>query len=134
MLHLRRQLLGLLRDGGWFATAFFSVLQLVLVVLPALTALATAAVVGSAGSAGASRVVAPLVLLAVTLIVAQILSAIQLPAMLVVQSRVDLAYRERLAGLASRSETITVLEQPAVQDLIATANAEPSTWIEKTPG
>lgn len=137
MLHLRRQLLGLLRDGGWFATVLFSVVQLVQVVLPALTALATAAVVNSVGSTSSgstSRVVVPLVLLASTLIVAQVLSAIQLPAMLVVQSRIDVAYRERLADLTSRSETITVLEQPAVQDLIATANAEPSTWIEKTPG
>ncbi len=137
MLHLRRQLLGLLRDGGWFATALFSVIQLVQTVLPALTALATAAVVDSVGrtsSGSVSRVVAPLALLASTLIAAQVLMAIQMPTMLIVQSRIDVAYRERLAGLTSQSDTITVLEQPAVQDLIATANAEPSTWIEKTPG
>ena len=137
MLRIRRQLLGLLRDGGLPATVLFSVIQLAQVVLPALTALATAAVVNSVGttaSTSVSRVVTPLVLLAATLIVAQILSAIQLPTTLVVQSRIDVAYRERLADLASRSETITVLEQPAVQDLIATANAEPTTWIEKTPG
>lgn len=137
MTRIRRQLLGLLRDGGWFATALYGVIQLAQVVLPALTALATAAVVGSVGtdaSADTGRVVAPLVLLAATLITAQVLSAIQLPTMLVVQSRIDLAYRERLAELASRCETITALEQPAIQDLIATANAEPTTWIEKTPG
>jgi len=134
-LLIRRQLLGLLRDGGTFATTLYGVVQVAQGVMPALTALATAAVVGAVdGGSGTTRVLAPLVLLASTLIVAQVLSAIQFPTMLVVQSRIDVAHRERVARLASRSETITVLEQPAVQDLIATASAEPTTWIEKTPG
>jgi ATP-binding cassette subfamily B protein len=134
-LYLRRQLLGLLRDGGAVATVSYGVIQLAQVVLPALTALATAAVIGAADhGTGTSRVAAPLLLLAATLIVAQLLSAIQFPMMLVVQGRIDLAHRERMARLASSPETITVLEQPAIQDLIATANAEPTTWIEKTPG
>ena len=135
LLRIRRQLLGLLRDGGTFATVLYGVIQVAQGVMPALTALATASVVGAVdGGSGTSRVLAPLVLLAATLIVAQVLSAIQFPTMLVVQSRIDLAHRERIARLASGAETITVLERPAVQDLIATADAEPTTWIEKTPG
>jgi ATP-binding cassette subfamily B protein len=135
LLRLRCQLLGLLRDGGVPATALYTVIQLAQVVLPAGTALATAAVIGAVDAdSGTSRVFGPLILLAATLIVAQVLSAIQFPTSLVVQARIDVAYRERMARLASRSQTITVLEQPAVQDLIATANAEPTTWIEKTPG
>jgi ATP-binding cassette subfamily B protein len=134
-LRIRWQLFGLLRDGGTVATALYAVIQLAQVLMPSLTALATAAVVGAVhGGSGNSGTVAPLVLLAATLIVAQVLSAIQFPTMLVVQGRIDLAHRERVAESASRSATITVLEQPAVQDLIATANAEPTTWIEKTPG
>lgn len=134
-LRMRRQLVGLLRDGGGVATALFCLIQLANGVLPALTALATAAVVGSVDhGTGTSRIVVPLTLLAAALIVGQVLSAIQFPTSLVIQSRIDLAHRERVAELASKSSTITVLEQPAVQDLIATVNAEPSTWIEKTPG
>jgi len=134
-LRIRRQLLGLLRDGGRFATVLYGVIQVAYGVMPALTALATAAVVGAVDNgSGTTRVLGPLILLGATLIIAQVISAIYFPTMLVVQGRIDLAHRERMARLASRSETITVLEQPAVQDLIATANAEPSTWIEKTPG
>lgn len=114
---------------------FYAVIQTAQVVMPSLTALATAAVVGAArDGTGSSRVAVPLVFLAATLIAAQVLWAIQIPTMLVVQSRIDLAHRERLAEMASRSATIAVLEQPAVQDLIATADAEPTSWIEKTPG
>jgi ABC-type multidrug transport system fused ATPase/permease subunit len=130
-------LLGLLRDGGFGPTLLFGLLQLAQVVLPALTALATAAVVGSAASGprgDTSRVVTPLVLLAATLIASQVLSALVSPTMLVVQGRIDVAHRERMARLVSASETVTVLEQPEVQDLIAAANAEPTSWIEKTPG
>jgi ATP-binding cassette subfamily B protein len=141
LLRIRWQLLGLLRDGGTFATVLYGVIQLAQVVMPALTALATAAVIGAvhdesggARASGSAHVVAPLIVLAATLVVAQVLSAIQFPTMLVIQGRINLAHRERVANLASRSETITVLERPAVQDLIATANAEPTTWIEKTPG
>jgi ABC-type multidrug transport system fused ATPase/permease subunit len=135
LLRIRRQLLGLLRDGGTSATLLYGVIQLAQVAMPALTALATAAVVGAVqGEPGSAHVVGPLIVLAATLIVTQVLSAIQFPTMLVVQGRINVAHRERVAQLASRSETITVLERPAVQDLIATASAEPSTWIEKTPG
>ena len=134
-LRIRWQLFGLLRDGGAGATVFYAVIQTAQVVMPSLTALATAAVVGAARDGrGSSRVIVPLAFLAATLIAAQVLWAIQIPTMLVVQSRIDLAHRERLAEMASRSATIAVLEQPAVQDLIATADAEPTSWIEKTPG
>ena len=134
-LRIRWQLFGMLRDGGAGATAFYAVIQTAQVVTPSLTALATAAVVGAArDGTGSSRVAVPLVFLAATLIAAQVLWAIQIPTMLVVQSRIDLAHRERVAELTSRSATIAVLEQPPVQDLIATADAEPTSWIEKTPG
>ncbi|NUP48153.1 MAG: ABC transporter ATP-binding protein [Catenulispora sp.] len=113
----------------------YGTIQLALVIMPSLTALATAAVVSAVhGGPGTSRVVVPLVLLAATLIAAQVCSAIQFPTMLVVQGRIDLAHRERVAEFASRSATITVLERPEVQDLITTASAEPTTWLEKTPG
>jgi ABC-type multidrug transport system fused ATPase/permease subunit len=127
----------MLRDGGAGAAGFFCVIQTAQVVMPSLTALATAAVVEAVrndGAPGTSRIALPLTLLAATLIAAQVLWAIQIPTMLVVQSRIDLAHRERLAALASRSATVTVLEQSAVQDLIATADAEPTSWIENTPG
>ena len=134
-VRIRWQWFRLLRDGGAVATTLYGVIQLAQVIMPALTALATAAVVSAVHTgSGTSRVAVPLVLLAATLIVAQVLSAIQFPTGLVVQGRIDLAHRERLADLASRSPTITVLEQPAVQDLITAASAEPTTWIEKTPG
>ncbi len=51
-----------------------------------------------------------------------------------VKSRIDGAQRAEVARLTSASPTIGALEEPAVQDLIRTAAADPVNWTEKTPG
>lgn len=137
-LAIRIRLLRLLPDAGYPIITLYTALLVVSVLLPAATALATAAVVSRieahAGHPGAfSFAVPPLAFLAAALVGAQLIDAAHWPVLDVAYSRINATHRERLALLALGTPTISELERPHVQDLIKTASAESTTWVEKTP-
>ncbi len=128
----RWQLLrSLVSVGGWPAlwlTAVWTVSAL----LPAASAALMASLV-----AHVQRHAAPWWPLAAflgVLLAGHALDAFGGPLRLLVRSRIDGAQRAEVARLASASDTIGALEEPAVQDQIKLASADADNWTERTPG
>ena len=112
-------------------------LQLAQNLLPASTAVVTAVLLGSLTRLtghGAVAGLVPLGLLSAALLLGHILEAVNNPLSYLAKSRIDGAHRVAVAKQASATPTIAELEEPAVQDLIRLASADPDNWTEKTPG
>jgi ABC-type multidrug transport system fused ATPase/permease subunit len=125
-----------LPDAGLSVLVALAATLLLQALLPAATAVATAAVVvamrqDTADPDRLSRLAVPLVMLGAALLVNVVLKALLRPLVLLAKLRIDGAHRLRVAELALAADTIDVLEQPRVQDLVRQVTREPSLWLEK---
>jgi ATP-binding cassette subfamily B protein len=112
-------------------------LLLVESLLPAATALVLGELVGRvSGSTEAANLLlvalAPLMGFALVLLLGHVFEAVKGPMFYLATVRIDGAYRERVARMASTSPTIEALERPDVQDLIREAKADPESWTQRT--
>jgi ABC-type multidrug transport system fused ATPase/permease subunit len=133
-VRIRLILLRRLTDAGWPLVAALTATLVVQALLPAAMAVASAAVVSAMQqheARGESQVGAALAVLGLVLLVNVVLRALLRPLLFLTRNRIDGAHRIRVAELALCAETVDVLEQPEVQDLIKVAVREPSVWLEK---
>jgi ABC-type multidrug transport system fused ATPase/permease subunit len=100
--------------------------------IPAGSAVATGALMGRV--AGGGPVWLPLAVFVGVLLLGHVADSFLRPLWFLTRSRVDGAHRAEVARLASVSTTIADLEDPAVQDLLRIAAADPENWTEHTPG
>jgi ABC-type multidrug transport system fused ATPase/permease subunit len=117
--------------GGWPAV-WLTALWTVSALLPAASAVLMASLVAHVQRRAAPWW--PLAAFIGVLLAGHALDAFSGPLRFLVSSRVDGAQRAEVARLASASDTIGALEDPAVQDQIKLANADPTNWTERTPG
>src|SRR5262245_41117676 len=115
-----------------------ALLSLLLVesLLPAATAVVLGELVGrvSGGTRAADLLLvalAPLLAFALVLLLGHVFEAVKGPMFYLATVRIDGAYRERVARMASTSPTIEALERREVQDLIKEAKADPESWTQR---
>lgn len=106
--------------------------------IPATTAVALTMLIGRVQAGSADDLIvttaAPLMVLAVVLLVGYALGVVQDPLFFLVRSRVDGAHREAVARLVASVPTVEVLERSEVRRLVRQASAEPGNWTDRTPG
>ncbi|GLK99166.1 ABC transporter ATP-binding protein [Dactylosporangium matsuzakiense] len=139
LVHDRWMLLRLLPKDRSFAWIGMLLILVVRAALPAATALATAAVVGNliddlAADRTDTRTYLPLVALGAVLLLDQALEGVSDPLRFQVAHHIDGAHRQEVIRALRRPGTIAHLEDPAMQDTIELASAEPANWTEYTPG
>ncbi|WP_460916975.1 ABC transporter ATP-binding protein [Plantactinospora veratri] len=129
-------LLRLLPKDRTFAWVGMTLILVVRAALPAATALATAAVVRNLtdGLAAVDGIYLPLVALGAVLLLDQALDGISDPLQFHVAHRIDGVHRQQVIRALRQPETIAHLEDPALQDAIELASAEPANWTEYSPG
>lgn len=112
------------------ALATVIVLGAVRVVLPAAGAAATGWLVASLGR----DFLTPLLLLGSVVLAGQVVNIASRRAEFLVVSQINLVHRAEVATLATRATSVDLIEQDEVQDLLKAAAADPTEWVEKTPG
>ncbi|NUT39315.1 MAG: ABC transporter ATP-binding protein [Thermoactinospora sp.] len=126
----RLTLLGLFRDVRPGPLALLVVIELVDALVPAALAVSTGLLVATGGH----DVLPAVLLLGGVLLTGQVVGGLRQPLHEFVASRIDGAHRARLSALAATGRTLPILERQDVQRLVKTATAEPTTWVERTPG
>ncbi|MDT0268735.1 ABC transporter ATP-binding protein [Streptomyces sp. DSM 44915] len=134
----RARLLALLPTaGGPLATAVVA-LELLSGVLPALSALSLAWVISRVSEptdVGLLTAVGPALLgYAGVLVLSQALEALSTPLQYFAKARIDGRRRTDVLRVTAACQTIEVLEEPEVRELVRLAKAEPGNWTERTPG
>jgi ABC-type multidrug transport system fused ATPase/permease subunit len=137
-LRERAQLLSLLGKAGWPVAAAVVALEILTGALPALGALSLAWVVSRVSEstdAGLLTAIGPaLIGYGCVLLLSHALEALSAPLQYVAKSRIDGRRRTDVLRLTTACQTIEVLEDPEVRELVRLAKAEPGNWTERTPG
>ncbi len=76
----------------------------------------------------------PLLVLGAILLIGQISDIASRWVEFLAVSRINLVHRAEVARLATETATVDLIEADEVQDLLKTAAADPTEWVEKTPG
>ncbi|WP_035849850.1 ATP-binding cassette domain-containing protein [Kitasatospora azatica] len=137
LVRSRVRLLRALRPAGAVTVTVLALLFLVQALQPAVAAIATGVLIRSVtgSTAHSGSWVAPLALLAGTLLVGQAADVSGSALRVLAARRIDGAQRARVAELVTGASGITLLEEPAVRDDLLLASARPPTnWTESTPG
>ncbi|MCH7230793.1 ABC transporter ATP-binding protein/permease [Glycomyces sp. L485] len=130
VLRHRLKFLAHLRSCDAGTVAAVIALGLARVLLPA----AGAAVTGWLLSSLDGDFTRPLLFLGAILLVGQAIDIGSRWAEFLAVSRINLVHRAEVARLATEVATVDLVERDEVQDLLKTAAADPTEWVEKTPG
>ncbi|MET7737702.1 ABC transporter ATP-binding protein [Streptomyces sp. NPDC005402] len=134
----RAQLLSQLARAGGPVAAAVVALEILSGVLPALSALSLAWVVSRVSEptdVGQLTAIGPALLgYAGVLLISHAMEALSTPLQYFAKSRIDGRRRTDVLRLTAACQTIEVLEEPEVQELVRLSKAEPGNWTERTPG
>jgi ABC-type multidrug transport system fused ATPase/permease subunit len=125
----RIALLSHLRDAGLSLLAALGVVHLVTALVPPATAITMAYLI----RAGGTNIMTAAIAMGAVVLFGQVALSFQQPLSAAARTRIDGAFRTRIAALVLAAPTIDVLERQDVQNLIKTATAEPTEWVTKTP-
>lgn len=122
--------LKLLGNAGTVLVIALVAVSAVVSVIPAAAAAATGWLIASIDR----DFVVPLLSLGALLLLSQVsITALRWLAV-IAMGRIDGAHRSEVARIAVSTATVDVIERQEVQDLLKVASANPTEWVEKTPG